>query len=108
MKERIIKLLILLCTLTYCTTICRADGIPVVTVPNDDGVTWSVFQEMATYKTCHNHINWGWNGAGNGYFYSNVLNAYNAIQYDSNLAYLLPSGQNYNFYSSVKYFPVWH
>ena len=36
MKERIIKLLILLCTLTYCTTICRADGIPVYPYPGDD------------------------------------------------------------------------
>lgn len=25
-----------MCTMAYCTTICRADGIPVVTIPNDD------------------------------------------------------------------------
>ena len=73
-----------------------------------DGINWSVFQEVATHRTYHNHINWGWNGAGNGYFYSNVLNAYNAIQNDSNVGTPQPSGQNLNFYSSVKYFAVWH
>ena len=36
MKERIIKLLILLCTMTYCTNICRANGIPVYSYPGDD------------------------------------------------------------------------
>ena len=29
--------MLLLCTMTCCTTICKADGIPVVTIPNDDG-----------------------------------------------------------------------
>ena len=46
-------------------------------------------------------------GAGNGYFYSNILNANNAIQYDSNY-YPLQNGQDYNYYNSVQYFPVWH
>ena len=73
-----------------------------------DGINWSVFQEVATHRTYHNHINWGMKGAGNGYFYSNVLNASNAIQYDYNLIYPLQSGQDYNYYNSVKYFPVWH
>lgn len=72
-----------------------------------DGINWSVFQEMGTYKTYHNHINWGMKGAGNGYFYSNILNANNAIQYDSNY-YPLQNGQDYNYYNSVQYFPVWH
>lgn len=34
MRAKLFKLLFLLCTMTYCTTICRADGIPVVTVPD--------------------------------------------------------------------------
>ena len=72
-----------------------------------DGINWSVFQEVATHKTYHNHINWGWRGEGNGYFYSNILNAYNALNYDPNY-YPLPSGQNLNFYNDVKYFTVWH
>lgn len=72
-----------------------------------DGINWSVFQEVATHRTYHNHINWGMRGAGNGYFYSNVLNAYNAISYDPN-NYPLSNGQNLNYYSSVKYFSVWH
>lgn len=36
MKESSLKLLILLCTMTFCTTVSFADTIPVVTVPNDD------------------------------------------------------------------------
>lgn len=37
MRTNIFKLMLLLCTMTCCTTICKADGIPVVTIPNDDG-----------------------------------------------------------------------
>lgn len=36
MNKSILKLFFLLCTMTYCTNICRANGIPVVTVPNED------------------------------------------------------------------------
>ena len=36
MRSDFIKLLLLLCTMTYCTTICKADGIPVYTYPGDD------------------------------------------------------------------------
>lgn len=72
-----------------------------------DGINWSVFQEVATHRTYHNHINWGWNGAGNGYFYSNVLNAYNSLNSELN-DYILQNGQNLNYYNSVEYFSVWH
>lgn len=38
MRTNLLKLLLFLGIFTYCTTICRADGIPVVTIPpyNDD------------------------------------------------------------------------
>lgn len=36
MKESFLKLLILLCTMTFCTTVSFADTIPVVTVLSDD------------------------------------------------------------------------
>ena len=39
-----------------------------------DGVNWTEYREMATYRTCLNHINWGWNGNQNGYFVATVLN----------------------------------
>jgi len=71
-----------------------------------DGINWSVFQEIATYRTSLNHINWGWNGAGNGYFLSQVLNAYSAIQSDPNY-YTLENGHNYNYYDNVNFFSVW-
>lgn len=70
------------------------------------GINWSVFQEMATYKTCHNHINWGWNGAGNGYFQSSVLDATYPLQSDYS-PYSLPVG-DIGFYTNVVYFAVWH
>ena len=73
-----------------------------------DGINWSVFMELGTYKTCHNHINWGWNGKGNGYFYSWILDAFNAISYDSNLYPFYNYGQDNNFYNNVMYFSVWH
>ncbi|MBO4826415.1 MAG: C10 family peptidase, partial [Prevotella sp.] len=38
-----------------------------------DGVNWFLDHTMYTYRTCHNHINWGWDGRQNGYFESNVL-----------------------------------
>lgn len=77
-----------------------------IMVSYDNGVTWSVFQEMATYKTCHNHINWGWNGAGNGYFQSSVLDATYPLQSDYS-PYSLPVG-DIGFYTNVVYFAVWH
>lgn len=74
-------------------------------VSYDGGINWSVFQELDTYRTCHNHINWGWRGQGNGYFHSWILNAYNEIQYDDQAP---ASGYNNSFYNNVQYFAVWH
>lgn len=37
MQTSFFKLLFLLCLMFFCTTICRADGIPVVVAPNDYG-----------------------------------------------------------------------
>ena len=69
-----------------------------------DGTTWSVFQEMGTYKTCHNHINWGADGNCNGYFNGWIFNPNYAISYDVN---------GYNSSSSAyvrdfQYFTVTH
>lgn len=72
-----------------------------------DGITWFLDHVMYTYQTCHNHINWGWNGAQNGYFESNVLNAYYAHQLDDPNNTLF-SGYNIGYYNDVKYFTVTH
>ena len=77
-------------------------------VSYDGGITWSIYQELGTYRTCHNHINWGWNGTGNGYFYSWILNVYNSVNYDPYPLFPLSSGDNLSFYNNVYYFPVWH
>lgn len=76
-------------------------------VSYDGGITWTIFQELGTYRTCHNHINWGWNGAGNGYFYSWIVDAYNEIQYDDPIN-SLPSGYNLNYYNNIQYCEIWH
>lgn len=72
-----------------------------------DGTNWFVAQELGTERTCHNHINWGWDGAQNGYFESTILNAYNVLQKDSGL-FSLEEGQDASFYKDVQYFTVWH
>ena len=75
-------------------------------VSYDEGVTWSVYQEQYTYRTCHNHINWGWDGAQNGYFNHYVFNAFNPVQID--LDTMTDDGKDtYNLYNDVMYFAVW-
>lgn len=76
-------------------------------VSYDGGLTWSVDHLMATYRTCHNHINWGYSGRQNGFFNNNVFNVYNVLQEDPG-TYHLPSGYNLDFYDNVKYFAIWH
>lgn len=72
-----------------------------------DGMNWFVDKELGTYRTCYNHINWGINGAQNGYFNNNVFDMYKIFMEDPNINYLV-SGQNVNFYNKVRYFSVWH
>lgn len=71
-----------------------------------DGTTWSVFQEMGTYKTCHNHINWGWDGNYNGYFNGWVYNANQAVKYDENVNH--PTDSTLVFTNNFMYFTVTH
>ena len=70
-----------------------------------DGTTWSVFQEMGTYKTCHNHINWGWNGNCNGYFNGWIFNPNYAIRYDDVDEYNSSSSA---YVKDFEYFTVTH
>ena len=72
-----------------------------------DGENWVVYQELGTNRTCHNHINWGWNGAQNGYFESYIFNAYSTLSKDESSIYL-PSGENVDFYDNIVYFTVSH
>ena len=97
MKTRFYLMLSVAIGLAACT---------IMQVSYDEGVTWSVYQEQYTYRTCHNHINWGWNGAQNGYFNHHVFNAYNYVQKDSSY-YSISSDMDVNYYKNVKYFAVW-
>ena len=72
-----------------------------------DGVNWFVYQDLGTYRTCHNHINWGFDGVQNGYFLSSVLNVYNVLQADP-CKYYIADGHNYNYNINVSYFSAWH
>lgn len=71
-----------------------------------DGVNWTVYQEMGTYRTCHNHINWGWDGKQNGYFLSSILCAHNVLQRDPNTG-STSSSEPLSYYDDAKYFFVW-
>lgn len=75
-----------------------------------DGETWFVYQECGTLRRCHNHINWGYNGIANGYFYHHIFKLDNAISYDDNSLNNNSSynGSTYNFYNNVQYFTVYH
>ena len=74
-------------------------------VSYDGGQSWSNDQLLGVYRTCHNHINWGWDGMQNGYFESYVFNAYNELELDNEYDYLFP-GSNLNFYNNIQYFSV--
>lgn len=71
-----------------------------------DGVNWTVYQELGTYRTCHNHINWGFDGKQNGYFLSSVLCAYNVLKRDPNTG-SISSSEPLSYYDDAKYFFVW-
>lgn len=73
----------------------------------NDGTTWYVYQEGGTYRTCHNHINWGWDGDQNGYYLGTVLNACDILEHDDNTG-SIGSVTGRNFYRNVKYFFAWH
>jgi len=71
-----------------------------------DGTTWSVYQEMGTYRTCHNHINWGWDGICNGYFNGWIYNANNAQRYDTEVSNYASSDAA--FVKNYRYFSITH
>jgi hypothetical protein len=79
----------------------------VMQVSYDEGVTWSVYQEQYTYRTCHNHINWGWDGVYNGYFEGSVFNVFSVLQEDSEPIYPLDPEQDLNYCNNIQYFAVW-
>ena len=68
-----------------------------------DGVNWKIDRDVCSYQTSYNHINWGWNGHGNGYFHEWIFNATNPVSYDSNTNYNAP---NVSFTSNMKYITV--
>ena len=59
-----------------------------------DGETWEVYQEMYTHKTCHNHINWGWDGHYNGYFNGWVFDAREPLVSDSEYEFKRPTSEH--------------
>ena len=95
MKTRFYLMLSVAIGLAACT---------IMQVSYDEGVTWSVYQEQYTYRTCHNHINWGNDGLYNGYFNHYVFNDANGVSYDIAVSDNR-TGDNYPY--NIKYFAVW-
>lgn len=67
---------------------------------SNDGIHWYVDRKVASYETSYNHINWGCDGYGDGYFNSWIFNANNAVSYDYS------KGTNKSYYKNMKYFTV--
>lgn len=82
MRERFFKLLILLCAMTFCTTVSFADTISVVTVLSDDN------DDKQPHRT---PVNQG------------VYDTSQALLYDTGI-----HNQNYNFNSDIAYLSVYH
>ncbi len=74
---------------------------------SNDGINWTVDQELGVYRTCHNHINWGWDGILNGYFEGSVFNAFRVFQEDSEPIYAIDENQDLNYCNGIEYFAVW-
>ena len=98
MKTRFYLMLSVAIGLAACT---------VMQVSYDEGVTWSVYQEQYTYRTCHNHINWGWNGNYNGYFEHSVFRRNSGLSYDDPLFEGDETDTMKAFHNDMRYFAVW-
>ena len=58
------------------------------------------FTETKTY----NHVNWGWSGIANGYFYDGIFSITNALEYDYSLN--IPASNNFHY--NIRYSAVYH
>lgn len=79
----------------------------VMQVSYDEGATWSVYQEQYTYRTCHNHINWGYDGDYNGYFNHYVFRRNSALSYDTTNTEDAEADTMKSYCNDIQYFAVW-
>ena len=71
---------------------------------NEDGL-WQIINDAGTKHFDYNHVNWGWNGDGNGYYLASVFDARNPYTLDGHS----PSGsEDLNYSYNNKYFTVFH
>lgn len=70
-----------------------------------NSIKWELLKEEVDYVSL-NHINWGWNGTANGYFKSDVFNAYTPEIPDGETLGKEPSVNRYNYNHSLKLFSV--
>ena len=80
------------------------DGCDYQTIRHVEFAGLEVIYDVTTSYN-YNHINWGWNGYGNGYFTDGVFNA--ATPHSSD-GYYHPTGNANNYYDDLQYFSVYH
>lgn len=80
------------------------DGCNYQTIRHVEFAGFEVIYDVTTSYN-YNHINWGWDGFGNGYFTDGVFNATSPHTLDG---YPLITSDDYNFISNLRYFSVFH
>lgn len=79
-------------------------GIPEETLLGTISYNWTLLQDITTtYK--YNHINWGWNGMGNGYFSDGVFCASNYVKLDDSE---LNASSSEDYSNDLKFITVYH
>lgn len=81
---------------------------------SNDGVHWYRDPDFDIYNVSYGHyfvhINWGWDGYGNGYFDYNILDANRARRYDESDDYINTANLqdiNYDCTKNQKYFTIY-
>lgn len=74
------------------------------------GEDWELVNDHGEQENYLQHINWGWNGNGNGYYSSTVYSRYYAYQYDSGCGIVKPDSitQNNSSYYNIVIAPIYH
>lgn len=71
-------------------------------VIEEGSIIRTLYKDYGIREVSYIHINWGWYGYSNGYFYPDVLSTQEAYSYDNNRQ----TASNYDFNASVMYFEV--
>ncbi len=66
-------------------------------------ILWTLLSDDGYFEEHYLHINWGWDGDANGYFYANIFNTMHPKEYDNPDSYVLHDA---DFEYSLKFITV--